>query len=319
MRRATQALYAHHGHPSMDGCGPLSVQRCYVCGSTSDRGQRVADWMGDNFTGQHLVACPTSPLVCEACVWAMAGKPPDTLRMWCHLFDERGYVRVNKGAKPTIRDWLRGPKEGEWFAAIADSGKKHVVPFTPVNPAGSRVGRILFEEEPVSLPASDDGWAIVDDTTELLTLGATKAEIEPGEYAARAWGLCPDAIRDFEDRWGGMRHSAWFRLVVWLAQRDEERVAVRMEAEQARKGKKNEARQRDGGQAPHVDHGVYARRESDLPARVRADGGQETLGPPRDGAAHRHEDSGGAGGVGDHRDAPAAATKPHQLGLPGFA
>lgn len=318
MTRATQILHAHHGRPAVDGCGSASVSRCYVCGGLSDRGQRVTDWMGENFTGQSLVAAPSSTLVCEACVWAMAGRPPDTLRMWCHLYDESGYVRTNKGDKPLIRKWLRRRHAGEWFAAIADSGKKHVVPFTPVNPPGSR-GRIRFEEDELVLPRDDAGWRIVDDATELLTLGATKGEIEPGEYGARAWGLCPDAIRDFEDRWSGLRNSAWFRLAVWLAQRDEERVATRMDAEAAKKGRRNEARKTDSGQAAYAHDGVHPGRASDLSEGVRADGSKEALGPPRDGDADRDEDSGRPGGVGDHRDAAAQATKPHQLGLPGFA
>lgn len=318
MTRATQMLHAHHGSPAVDGCVSVVVPRCYVCAGSSDRGQRVSDWMGDNFTGQSLVAAPSSSLVCEACVWAMSGRPPDTLRMWCHLYDEAGYVRTNKGDKPLIREWLRRRHAGEWFASIADSGKKHVVPFTPVNPGGSR-GRIRFEEDELSLPRDDAGWRILDDATELLTLGATKGEIEPGEYGARAWGLCPDAIRDFEDRWSGLRNSAWFRLAVWLAQRDEERVATRMDAEAEKKGRKNEARKTDGGQAANAHDGVHPGRAQDLPEGVRADGGQEALGPPRNSDADRNEDSGRTGGVGDHRNEAAPATKPHQLGFPGFA
>jgi len=319
MTRATQILHAHHGSPSVEGCGPASVHRCYVCGSSSQRGQRVRDWMGENFTGQSLVAAPSSTLVCEPCVWAMAGRPPDTLRMWCHLYDETGYVRTNKGDKPLIREWLRRRHNGEWFASIADSGKKHVVPFTPVNPGGSR-GRIRFEEDELSLPRDDDGWLLIDDATELLTLGATKGEIEPGEYGSRAWGLCPEAIRDFEDRWSGLRNSAWFRLAVWLAQRDEDRVAVRMDAEAEKKGrKKNEARKTDGGEAPHVDHGVRARGAPCVPEGVRTDGGQEALGPPSNSDEGSHENGGRPGGVGNVRDTSAQTTKPHQLGLPGVA
>lgn len=251
MTSATQILHAHHGSPLVDGCADVDVRACYVCGRPWARGQRVSEWMGDNFTGQSLVACPTSPLICEACVWAMAGRPPDTLRMWCHLYDSRGYVRTNKGDKPAIRDWLRGAHDGEWFAAIADSGKKHVLPFTPVNPAGSR-GRIRFEEDEILLPRSDAGWQIVDETTELLTLGATKAEIEPGEYGPRAWSLCADAIRSYEDRWAGLRNSPWFRLVVWLAQRDEGRVTERLEQEKttreakSKKGRKDATAQATG-------------------------------------------------------------------------
>ncbi len=321
MRPATQILHAHHGAPQVAECVDRSVERCYVCACPSARSQAVKEWMGENFTGQSLVAAPSSTLVCEACVWAMAGRPPDTLRMWCHLYDEAGYVRTNKGDKPQIRDWLRGPHQGEWFAAIADSGKKHVLPFTPVNPAGS-FGSVRFEEDTLMLPRAEHEWAILDETTELLTLGATKAEIEPGIYGPRAWSLCPGPIAAFEERWGRLRNSAWFRLVVWLAQRDEERVTERMNAEQAKrakKGKKNETRSEDSGEAPNVDHGVRARCASDLSPGVRADGGAETLGSPGNGAANSDADGKRSRGMGNDRDEATSFAKPHQLGLPGFA
>lgn len=315
---ATQLLHGHHGHPEVKGCADRAVELCYVCACPWPRSQPVVDWMGTNFTGQGLVLAPTSPLICEACVWAMAGKPPHTLRSWCHLFDGRGYVRVNKGDKPAIREWLRGAHEGPWFAAIADSGKKHVLPFSPVNVPGMG-GRIRFEDEEVALPR-DDGWRILDDATELLTLGATKAEIEPGRYGPRAWSLCPDAIAAFEDAWSGLRHGAWFRLVLWLAQRDEERVQARMAAEQAaKKGRKNAARKERGRSAAHVDDGGSLGAPSRVPEQVRADGGPGALEPPGLSASSRNEDGGGARGVGDDDVPDAAASGDDQLGLPGIA
>ena len=107
-------------------------------------------------------------------------------------------------------------------AAIADSGKKHVIPWAPLNPAGCPAGqgRVMFEERLVML----GDWTLVDALSGLLTAGATKDEIERGAYGPGAWTrLGAAAIRDFERTWSGSRGGGWFALAVGLAQRDEQR------------------------------------------------------------------------------------------------
>lgn len=234
MISAPQLLWAHLSPPSQSGCVEMSGP-CWVCGSPWDRGLRRDEWQGENFTGQNKVRCPSSNWVCEACAWATAGRPPDTLRMYSHFFDGVDYRRLNKGDKPVMRDFLRRKHARPWFAAIADSGQKHVLPWTPVNPVGAKTGRVLFEEQLVTL----GDWQIVDDTSELLTLGATKEEIERGSYGSRAWQLCHDQIVMFEEHHGSQRGGSWFALVVWLAQRDEEQVQARLSAEKETKRAKS--------------------------------------------------------------------------------
>lgn len=244
----TQRIHAAMGAPAHTECAPCEPFRCWICAGASSRGMRRVSWLGVTFVGQNRVRCPESVRVCEACVVCMAGKPPDTLRMTSHLVDDRGWVRLNKGGKAEMRAWLRGPKSGDWFAAIADTGQKHVLPWTPVNPSGTRVERVLFEERPVTL----EDWSLVDEATALLTAGATKEEMGRGDYGARAWQLCGAAIRVFEGRFGGERGGGWFDLAVWLAQRDELAVEARMsaeketrDAERSRKGKAAKRRDRD--------------------------------------------------------------------------
>jgi len=209
------------------------------------------DFLGAKFTGQNRVRCVESLYVCEPCVWAMAGKPPDTLRMTSHLVDDRGWLRPNKGAKPLQREWLRGAKAGEWFAAIADSGKKHVIPWAPVNPAGlaAGTGELLFEERLVRL----GDWTLVDDLSALLTAGASKERVETAEYGPFEWERCAAEIEAFEGRWSGERASDWWALAIWLAQRDEDVVQARQAREKeerdARKGREKEAARRDRGDA----------------------------------------------------------------------
>jgi len=218
---ATQMLHAHVGAPEVTGCsaGTTPGERCWVCGGMAERGMAAGKWQGANYTGQDRALCPWSERVCEACVWAMAGKPPDTLRMKSHVYETGvGHTALHKGDKAAILAFLRRSHDGAWWAAIADSGKKHVLPATPVNPAGAR-GRVRFEERTVALPVDgSDGWSLVDDTAELLGDGVTKREVDAGSYSPRSYQAARVRVEAFERRWRGSRGAAWFALAVWLAQ-----------------------------------------------------------------------------------------------------
>jgi len=202
---------------------------------------------------------------CEKCDGTKVKESGGRYPNFSHFIDDDRLENASKGEKPKILAWLRGPKRGYWACAVSDTGQKHVLPYTPLNPPKSR-GRIRFEEQEIALPAADD-WRVVDEATELLTMGATKEELETGNYSARAWQLCGDALRRFEREFGGLRGGAWFSLVVWLAQRDEERVAVRLEAEKSARAEKEKARGTGrkgtrkatddaGGDAPGLQSGV---------------------------------------------------------------
>lgn len=248
-------------------------------------------------------------MVCEACVVVMAGKPPNTERMWSHLVDGDSHVRVNKGNKPTIREFLRGPKAATWFAAIADSGKKHLIPWAPLN-VGTRRPLVNFEERIVEL----GDWSLVDELSELLTLGATKEELGCGDYGPRAWTLCgAEGLRAFEERWSGLRGGGWFDFAVWLAQRDEARVEERLAAEKAAK----EAKKHADREAKRVTKKPDHRRPARSPDRVSQDTG--VLGPdalrPNPGpTASRSANDIEPRGVGDGPVAGAAPGRP-QLDL----
>lgn len=321
---ATQLLHAHVGTPAFDGCTDDAIPHCYVCAGVSARSIPVAKWMGDNFTGQAQCRAPMSDRVCEACAWAMAGRPPDTLRMYSHLFDGSEYLKLNKGDKPAMRAFLRRHHDTCWFVAIADSGKKHVIPWAPVNQPG-RVGRVRFEDGDVTLPRTEEGWAMVDEIAALATAGAPKSEIELGDYSPRSWTLCRAAIETFERRWQRERHGAWFRLAVWLAQRDEAEAQERMDQEKAAKAEKKGAKRgsktdgRGTGAAANADGGGTARGTKALPHGVRGSGQREALGSPAERDEDRVEDDVQPGGVGvDDRAAPSLAGAT-QLGLPGLA
>jgi hypothetical protein len=68
--------------------------------------------------------------------------------------------------------------------------------------------------------------------------GATKEEVERGDYTLSTLLRCESVVRAFEARHAHLRGSGWFALVVFLAQRDEEAVAARLARETAARDEK---------------------------------------------------------------------------------
>lgn len=317
--RPAYVLHRLSGSPEQSGAAGLATpERCRVCGALTSRGAPYDRWQGSNFTDQNKLRFIAGTVVCEPCIWAHAWNPPPdqpppapgkkglNLRLFSHLFDDDGYRSLNKADKPAIRDWLCAPKSPPWWCAIADTGQKHVVPWTPVN-LHPRLGVIRFEESDVTIDC-DALRSHIDTVIALLTAGATKAEIEAGRYRPTTWQRCAAIIRGHEERYAAERGGDLARLVVWLAQRDEDAVAERMEKEKEAKhgrGKKRQGDRSDGGPDPRPTR------------RVSRERGQraEALGPARG-----EGDARGADEFTDERvvlDAPAAAEpgQPEQLGL----
>lgn len=231
MSNPASILFDFAGRPPQKNCNALSPDNlCWLCGSRLSRGAPLKKWMGSNFTDQNKCRAPGSPWVCEACVWACSWVAPPgfevpasakrgpNLRQYTHLWSEEGgYEYRTKAEKPAIRNWLRVPRAGRWFAAVPDSGKKHLLPWTRIN-RGSH-GLIRFEEAVVALPTGlAAGWALMDDMIDLLSIGIRKFEIGPAAYSTRTWIQHRAAVRTFENRWAPQRGSRWWTLALWLAQ-----------------------------------------------------------------------------------------------------
>lgn len=325
---ATRLLYTHLGLVPRDDCEP-ATGLCWLCAGPIERGQRVDDWTGASFTGQNRVRCAEAEWVCEPCVHfcsrisPVPGRPPaegktygGNWRNYSHLYDAGVYQNASKGEKPTILAFLRAEHTGPWFAAIADSGQKHVLPWTPVNPPGTRRGVVLFDETLVTLPIyAAAGWTIVQRMEELLTAGATKEEIATARYSARAWRLCSELVRTFEESWGAGRGGAWFGLALWLAQRDEDQVAVRMAAE--KEAKRGKIGRRAARGAAHQNGGVAARDAASVPDGPEPECTQ-ALGHPEQQGTERSSTSGQPRRVGNAAGARAATGRTEQGTLPGL-
>lgn len=288
MISASQLLYEAIGSPAVADVVEHDPGPCWLCGGESRIGQVAEEWVGDCFSDRYRCAAPLAVHVCRACVYVCArttpvpGRPAKegktfgaSFRNVSHLLDADGYTNASKGEKPTILSWLRREHSGAWFAAIADSGQIHTIPFCPVNSVGTRRGIVLFERAIVRLPVPYSvGWELVGRMTDLLTAGATKEEIERGDYTPRAWKLCGDKLAAFEEHWAGKRGSPWFSLAIWLAQRDEEAVAARIEAEKEAKTN-GKARRKAKGKTAHVDSGVAAAVAETIPVHASEERPQE--------------------------------------------
>jgi hypothetical protein len=238
-RAASAVVHAAAGSPPFVDARPLPAgARCWLCASSATRGVERVPWEGSNYQDQNTCRDQGSPYVCEACAYACSWVAPPgveiaagkqrgpCLRQYTHLYDGDGYAYGNKAQKPLILAWLRKPKHPPWFAAIADSGQKHLLPWTPVN-LGQR-GRVMFETTLVELPDAER-WQLVDDLVALLTHGVTKDELDRGDYRPRILAHVADDVRAFEARWSGERGGRWWALALWLSQRDEDEHA-RIEA-----------------------------------------------------------------------------------------
>jgi len=186
-----------------------------------------------------------------------------------------GYANASKGQKPIIRGFLERDHKAEWFAAIADSGQKHILPYVPINPPG-RSGVILFDDATVTVPADT---SLIGELCDMLTDGATKEELERGEYRPATWTrLGKDRVRDFERR-HGITRGAWFRVAVWLAQRNEEQVAARLEKEASELEDKKE-REKNAKRKP-------AKEKPARTIRKRSGGNDGSISRPDDASVRR--------------------------------
>lgn len=316
---ASIILHAISGSPVVPECSALMSPGCWHCGASLARGMLVDDWQGALFVGQNRVRGRQDwTHICEPCVWVMSrapgvvpGKPPThNWRLYTVLVHGDEVWIGNKADKPAILLWLRQPKPKAWFAAIADSGQKHVVPYAPVNPAGTAWGRVQLEEDVVSLSA--DLWSLVADTAALLTAGATKDSIASGQYQPGEWQRCGvERLRDYERRAARVRGGPGFRLALWLAQRDEVEVAERMERE--KEAKRGKGRRDDNGDVATADGGCAARPAKRVP-QGRGKPAQALGSDPGPDAGGR-EDECERRGVA-HVDVPVAPVgSAEQLGL----
>lgn len=83
MLTAVRMAWDAAGQPAHPKARDLAAG-CIACGVDHGRTLRAADALGKNYD-LLTAARPDLSTVCEPCAWALAGKPPNTLRMWSIL------------------------------------------------------------------------------------------------------------------------------------------------------------------------------------------------------------------------------------------
>lgn len=151
-RSATHLAWDAAGRP--DSGRPTTASPdayCLVCGTPAEQSASAKDALGANF--DLLTATrPDSTRVCPACAWALAGKPPATLRMWSIVTTGGTPLPPSPATAPASGSSLHlcnrrdmsavvtaltsPPADDAWAVAVAVSGQKHLLPYTPVNHGG---------------------------------------------------------------------------------------------------------------------------------------------------------------------------------------
>lgn len=170
---------------------PRGEAVCALCAATTIVHARI----GPNFTDFRTLVRRDVIDLCAPCTWVMSGKPPRTLRMWTVV------ARVDKPAPPsqpnayisgeylhlTNRKDMRWaastlaepPTSGPWLVAVAESGHKHTVPFTPVNHGG---GKWTVRLDGGDITSTPDEWRhVLARTAALRAAGFSATAIETGQ------------------------------------------------------------------------------------------------------------------------------------------
>jgi hypothetical protein len=171
---------------------------CYLCGCLPATKPLA---LKDSFTAHSTAKCPTSDKLCERCAWVIPlrlnyynpNTKKDVLlfsRNWSWLLSENENHPKIEGDKVselpsrvTIRRWLMNPPEPPFTIAIAESGQKHILPWS--KPAHSRdYFPVLFELDLLYIDR-EKFTKTLEDYEYLLSLGLTKTEINTGQYKAQ--------------------------------------------------------------------------------------------------------------------------------------
>jgi len=308
----SQCVWEAHGSPKHGS--ERDSFCCYLCAGESLVGELTSYWMGANFTDQNRSRNPIGKFVCSACLFVtsriteVSGRPAKEgkkfggcFRNYSHLAEGSEYTNASKGQKPTIREFIEREHSEPWGAAIADSGQKHVIPFTRMNYGNhTTAGVVMFDEAEIQIPSD---VSLILHTCYLLTAGATKDEVLSGDYRIATIERCADTVREYEREARCHRGGNWFELVVWLAQRDESAVAQRLEDEKAAKKEKDDANKPTKKPTRNADNRDDSGSKKCIPTRMQ--------GTPESGLldTNREQDAGSI--------APSKVSEPLVHAVPG--
>lgn len=177
------------------------MDKCYLCGSMAVKPLNLKD----SFTAHSMARCPTSEKLCDRCAWVVPlrcwywnsiKKVYSKLysRNWSWLLSAQiSYPKFSQertegkdtlvvvSELPTrrlIREWLLDPPEPPFTIAIAESGQKHILPWSQ-EAHSQDYFPVLFEQDVLHIDKSElKRYVAVYEN--LLALGFSKTEIDTG-------------------------------------------------------------------------------------------------------------------------------------------
>jgi hypothetical protein len=243
MTTPTQILHHLAGQPEPEKGSqrPMRGERCLVCGAHYHLGVKASDAIPKTDTDQAEYRAPWSEIVCSACAWASAGKPPDTFRMWTVLhrrdkpagshqaaamekmttgaaprlepFLECSSVCLtNRGNTKPIVDLLLRPPASPWFVAIAISGQVHTARFAVVNRGRHWTVRI----ERASVAGDSNTFAeLLYRSGTLKLAGFCDDDILTGEPSPNALYRAHQLWYEHAEALQPYRHTGLLELALW--------------------------------------------------------------------------------------------------------
>jgi len=208
------------------------MSNCYLCGSTPATKPLN---LKDSFTAHSTAKFPTSDKLCDRCAWVIPLRlnyyNPNTKRdvqlfsrNWSWLLSDKEKHPKIEGdrvselpSRATIREWLIDPPEHPFTIAIAESGQKHILPWSQV--AYSRdYFPVLFELDLLHIDR-ENFIENLNNYEYLLTLGLTKTEINTGQYKAQNLLkiYSDDKFTAIEAYFSSIRKSRLFELIGYVA------------------------------------------------------------------------------------------------------
>lgn len=216
------------GCPSVEGGRPMPAGRCSICGDSCSHGRPVDEVVSDLYSDWDRSHGRGDPWICAACCHVMQDQYPNgkpgkgdrkgnflRLRTFSHLVVGTCHETLRANGRPRMLEVLLTPPAGPWGLAITLAGKKHLVPYTPVNRSAAAWAVNLETRLIRSTPTQFAD--IVSVLRTLLSMGLGIGAIKSGRYLPAALrGLDLDAFRSADDRVRTYRGSAVLDLAAYL-------------------------------------------------------------------------------------------------------
>lgn len=191
---------------------------CWLCGGNEvPLGMPVEKGVNlSTFSDTNAARAPESKCVCAACVWSLAGRPPDTLRLRSHYWDAHEHRLLNRA---DIVEVLIEPPAMPYVLTVALSGQKHIA-FRARLTTCTEMPRVQLEGESILFSRKDfvETLAVYE---ALLAVGCSRTAIDTGSYRYADLKKARVEIEEHDEKIAPVRGEPLLRLISYCARRPE--------------------------------------------------------------------------------------------------